>query len=286
MSLLNKKIGLIGCGNMGEAIVGAMVKGHIADPAMIMVSDAVMDRLDHIRSTYHVLTTQDNVDVFLENDVVVLAVKPQQMGPLLSDISRHKSYRIAQRKIVISIAAGISLKTIEKTLYAPLEPAARQRLPLIRVMPNTPALVLAGISGMSPNQYATAEDRKVAQTILKAMGSVIEFDEDDLDAVTALSGSGPAYVFYLVESMIAAGVTIGLEAGDAKTLTLATLKGALALLEQREESPEQLRKQVTSPGGTTEAALEVLGRSKVKESIIDAICAAKDRAKALSETMA
>ncbi|MEE8399543.1 MAG: pyrroline-5-carboxylate reductase, partial [Desulfobacterales bacterium] len=208
MFSLNKKIGLIGCGNMGEAIVGAMIKGHIADPNKITVSDALMDRLDYIRSTYRVSVTPENTDVFFENDVVILAVKPQQMGPLLSDISRHGDYRIAQRKIVISIAAGIPLKTIERALYAPLDPAATKQLPLIRVMPNTPALVLAGISGMSANQNAIAEDRAVAQTILSAMGKVIEFDEKDLDAVTALSGSGPAYVFYLVESMIAAGIAI------------------------------------------------------------------------------
>ena len=149
-------------------------------------------------------------------------------------------------------------------------------------MPNAPALVLAGISGMSANRYAKPDDIQIAKTILGALGSVIEFNEADLDAVTALSGSGPAYVFYLIESMIAGGISNGLDAQQAARLTLETLKGAIKLMEERKEPPEDLRRKVTSPGGTTEAALKVLEQNHVKKDIVAAITAATQRSRELS----
>ena len=276
------KIGLIGGGSMGEAFVGALAKSVISDPSMILVSDVSEERLEVLRNTYAVSVTGDNNRIFSECNVIILAVKPQQMGAVLSEISDNPGYRVTERKVIVSIAAGIPLKKIEDFLYAPLDEASMEKLPIIRVMPNTPALVLAGMSGMSANRYAIDEDRTVARTILSSMGRVIEFEENDLNAVTALSGSGPAYVFYLVESMIAAGIETGLTSDDASVLTLTTLKGALALLEGRSESAEQLREQVTSPGGTTEAAFRVLDKNGVKQSIIDAICEAKHRAEELS----
>jgi len=136
---------------------------------------------------------------------------------------------------------------------------------------------------MSANRYANAEDVKVARTILEPMGIVIEFKEEDLDAVTALSGSGPAYVFYLVEAMIEGGINAGLDPDDAATLTITTLKGALKLLEELNESPELLRRKVTSPGGTTEAAFKVLENNRVKQKIIQALAAAAARSKELSQ---
>ncbi len=279
----NRKIGLIGAGNMGEAFVGAILRAGISDPSMIFVSDINKERLDILDKCYGIKTIDDNSTLFSECGVVILAVKPQQMDLLLSEIAGQKGYHISDRKIVISIAAGITIKKIENFLYSPLNENSKKKLPIIRVMPNTPALVLSGMSGMSSNRYATADDVKIARTILSAMGKVIEFKEDELDAVTALSGSGPAYVFYLVESMIQAGIYAGLDPNDAAILTLTTLKGALALMEERNESPERLRQQVTSPGGTTEAAFKVLEKNGVKQSIIKAIEAATKRSKELSQ---
>jgi len=149
-------------------------------------------------------------------------------------------------------------------------------------MPNTPALVLAGMSGMTPNRNSVPDDISTARTILEAMGKVIEFKEESLDAVTALSGSGPAYVFYLVESMIQGGIDMGLDPYDASILTLTTLKGSVALIEEIGESPELLRRRVTSPGGTTEEAFKVLEKKRVKETIIEAMAAAARRSKELS----
>ncbi|MBW2569537.1 MAG: pyrroline-5-carboxylate reductase [Deltaproteobacteria bacterium] len=282
MSPLNKKTGFIGAGNMGEAFVGAIIKSNLLSPSIIYVSDINEKRLAIFRSNYGISATNDNIKLFSKCDIIILAVKPQLINKVLTEITKQKDYRIADKKLIISIAAGIPLRKIEDLLYTPLDEKSRTKLPIIRVMPNTPALVLAGMSGMSANRYASVEDVNIARTILKAMGKVIEFNEDDLDAVTALSGSGPAYVFYLIESMIEGGINAGLNPNDAYTLTIATLKGSLALIEDLNESPETLRKKVTSPGGTTEAAFKILENNRVKQNIIDAIAAAALRSKELS----
>ena len=206
----------------------------------------------------------------------------QQMNEILSRIAPGPGHEPTGSKLVISIAAGIRIEKIESVLYAALPLEKRALFPIIRVMPNTPALVLKGVSGLSANRYAAAEDVQDAQSILAAMGTVTVFEEADLDTVTALSGSGPAYVFFLAESMINAGIQLGLTTENARNLTLGTLKGAIALMEARGESPEDLRRKVTSPGGTTEAAFKVLGKKGVAEIIIDAIKAAAQRSRELS----
>ncbi len=282
MSPLNKKTGFIGAGNMGEAFVGAIIKSNLLSPSMIYVSDINEERLAVFRSNYGVSAINDNIKLFSECDIVILAVKPQQIDKVLTEITKQKDYMISAKKLIISIAAGIPLKKIEDLLYTPLDEKSRTKLPIIRVMPNTPALVLSGMSGMSANRYSSVEDVNIVRTILEPMGKVLEFNEDDLDAVTALSGSGPAYVFYLIESMIEGGINAGLDPNDAYTLTIATLKGSLALMEELNESPETLRKKVTSPGGTTEAAFKILENNRVKQNIIDAIAAAALRSKKLS----
>jgi len=219
VSPLNKKTGFIGAGNMGEAFVGAIIKSNLLSPSIIYVSDINEKRLAIFRSNYGISATNDNIKLFSKCDIIILAVKPQLINKVLTEITKQKDYRIADKKLIISIAAGIPLRKIEDLLYTPLDEKSRTKLPIIRVMPNTPALVLAGMSGMSANRYASVEDVNIARTILKAMGKVIEFNEDDLDAVTALSGSGPAYVFYLIESMIEGGINAGLNPNDAYTLT-------------------------------------------------------------------
>ena len=282
MTKIEKKIGVLGAGNMGEAFVGALVRSKVSEPAMIGISDVRKERLDFMHATYGVLPFTDNFKLFNNCAVVILAVKPQQTEEVLQQIAGHSGYGMAARKLFISIAAGIPIRKMEELLYAPLDEGMRKKLPIIRVMPNTPALVLAGMSGMSANANATPEDLETTRTILGALGKVMEFKGADLDAVTALSGSGPAYVFYFIESMIAGGRAAGLEPHAAETLTLQTLKGALQLLREREESPEVLRRKVTSPGGTTEAALKVMENHQVKQNIVAAIVAAARRSKELS----
>jgi pyrroline-5-carboxylate reductase len=283
VSKINKKIGFIGAGNMGEAFVGALIRTGIFSPSMIYTSDISAKRLNILNKTYGISVMKDNFKVFSECEIIFIAVKPQHIYQVLSQISEHEGYQIPNRKIVVSIAAGIPLRKIEALLYNSLNNEAIERLPIIRVMPNTPALVLAGMSGMSANKYVKAEDLNTIKIILEAIGKVIEFKEEDLDAVTALSGSGPAYVFYIAEAMIEGGIKVGLEPDKAAMLTVATIQGALKLMEESNESPEILRRKVTSPGGTTEAAFKILEKNKVKQNIIEAIRAAARRSKELSQ---
>ncbi len=283
MKKIEKKLGFIGAGNMGEALIGAVVKSGLFEPSAILASDCNRQRLEFLSAEYDIRVTDDNLGLFLENDIIILAVKPQHMAQVISDITAQKAFDVINRKLVISIAAGITIKKIETLLYESLDEGKRAKLPVIRVMPNTPALVLKGMSGLSPNRYVSREEMIIAGTILGAAGTALEFKEELLDAVTALSGSGPAYVFYLIESMIQGGVDVGLSQEDSRTLSIATLKGALALLEELKESPESLRKKVTSPGGTTEAALNVMEAGAVKQIIIKAIAAAAQRSKELGK---
>ncbi len=283
MKKIEKKLGFIGAGNMGEALIGAVIKSGIFEPSAILASDCNRQRLEFLSAEYDIRVTDDNLGLFLENDIIILAVKPQQLAKVISDITAQKAFDVINRKLVISIAAGITIKKIETLLYESLDEGKRAKLPVIRVMPNTPALVLKGMSGLSPNRYVSREEMIIAGTILGAAGTALEFKEELLDAVTALSGSGPAYVFYLIESMIQGGVDVGLSQEDSRTLSIATLKGALALLEELKESPESLRKKVTSPGGTTEAALNVMEAGAVKQIIIKAIAAAAQRSKELGK---
>lgn len=281
MANLNKKAGFIGAGNMAEAVIGAITRTGVISSSMVYASDINTERLNTLKKTYNISVVADNLKLFSMCDIVVLAVKPQQMTDVLQQLTSQKEYAVPRRKLVISIAAGVPLAKLESLLYAPLSKGENENLPIIRVMPNTPALVLAGMSGMTPNSHALPDDINAARTILEAMGKVIEFKEDDLDAVTALSGSGPAYLFYLAESMIQAGISLGLDPYDASILTNTTLKGAVVLMEEMNESPELLRRRVTSPGGTTEEAFRVLEKKKVKEAIAEAIAAAARRSKEL-----
>lgn len=279
-------IGFIGGGNMGEAMIGALTRTGVFAPEAVRVADASAERLEYLRETYGIRPAANNAEAFRESDAVVLAVKPQQMDAVLGEIAGAADYRSGtgpeRRKLLISIAAGIPIARIENLLYRSLDVAGRERLAIVRVMPNTPSLVGAGMSGMSANRHATEADVAAARKILAAMGRVMEFREPDLDAVTGVSGSGPAYVFYLAEAMAEGGVAAGLEPSAAAELALATIEGAARLMRERGESPAELRRKVTSPGGTTEAALKVMEDNGVRRRIAEAIGAATRRAGELS----
>jgi pyrroline-5-carboxylate reductase len=282
MTPFDRLIGFIGAGNMAEAFIGAIIGSGLLPPAGLCAADVDADRLRTLADRYGIATYADNFQVYASCDLVVLAVKPQQMQAVLTGIAGHDRYGAPRRKLILSIAAGYPLAKIAAVLYPPLDEHGRKNLPIVRVMPNTPALVLTAMSGMSANRYATAEDLDDARRLLEAVGKVVTFPEKDLDAVTALSGSGPAYVFYLAEALIAAGVRVGLSRADAELLTVTTLKGAVKLLETTGESAEALRRKVTSPGGTTEAAVKVFEARGFKPTIIEAIGAAAKRAEELS----
>ncbi|MFZ0133115.1 MAG: pyrroline-5-carboxylate reductase [Desulfobacterales bacterium] len=280
--LFDVTLGFIGAGNMGEAFIGAVLRSGLLPADRVSVADVDARRLADLHERYAITVARDNGALFETCSVVVLAVKPQQMPAVLRDIRNCEGYRLPQRKLLISIAAGFTIRQMEQILYSALDEEGVRNRPIIRVMPNTPALVLSAVSGMSPNRCVTVEDARAARIFLQAVGEVFEFEEQALDAVTALSGSGPAYVFYLVESMAAAGVQVGLEAGTAAAMAAATLRGAARLLEASAETPAALRRKVTSPGGTTAAAIEVFEQKGFKAIVAAAIAAAARRAKELS----
>jgi pyrroline-5-carboxylate reductase len=284
MPRLHHKIGFIGAGNMGQAMIGALITSQCANPSSLFVSDVSQDRVADLSKAYGVIALPGNVEIIQTSDIIIFAVKPQALDKVLADLSAAHAFKnAAGKKCFISIAAGAPIRKFEKIIYEGMDAEGRKNLPILRVMPNTPALVLSGMSGLCGNAFATAEDMDIATIILSAMGKVIRCNESDMDAITAMSGSGPAYCFYVVEAMIDAGTRLGLSPEDAAELTLATFKGALALLEDQKIPPQALRQKVTSPGGTTEAAIAVLENRSVKQAFIDAIAAAARRSEELSK---
>lgn len=283
MTRYNRKIGFIGAGNMAEAMIGAWVRGELFPSDNIHASDIMKERVDFLVKTYGITPFPDNFSLFASCDIIILAVKPQQMEEVLKDLVCHQEYEKTGHKIILSIAAGIRIQKIQSILYAPLKDVQCSQMPIFRAMPNTPCLVLSGMTGLAANPCATEEQCHFMVDILSSMGRVIRFEEEDLDAVTALSGSGPAYVFYFMESLMEAGVRAGLSDEDAKDLTLTTIHGALLLLQENNLPPSVLREKVTSPGGTTQAAIQVMEEKNLKEILADAVLSAKKRSLELSK---
>lgn len=282
MTRLEKTVGFIGAGNMAEAMINGLIASAVCRPEQIWASDLRDARLSQLEERYGIRTSTDNATVFDTAEVVILAVKPQHMDDVLAALSTTLPQTLRGVKLVMSIAAGFPIERIERHLYPPLDQETKGLLPIIRVMPNTPALVRAGMAGMSPNAFATETERREARAILEAIGKVVELEEKHLDAVTAISGSGPAYMFYFVEAFLETGIRLGLRPSEALTLTLETMRGAARLLEETQEAPAALREKVTSKGGTTEAALNVLEQHRVKAHLKAAIQAAADRSVELS----
>jgi len=283
MNLENLKIGFIGAGNMGGAMIGALVRSKVP-PSNIIVYDKNEARANEIKNTYDIRIAASNPDIILQSDIVVFAVKPQIINQVLKElVSDDFAANFSTKKILVSIAAGIPISRIEGIIYPALTEQNRKRTAIIRVMPNTPALVGAAMSAMCANDHAVDKDIAIVRKLLSFMGDVITCPESLMDAVTAVSGSGPAYCFFLAEAMIHAAVLLGFSKEDARKLTLSTLSGAVRLMAEDGSDPETLRARVTSPGGTTEAAIRVLDQNGVKESIVSAIRAAAERSAQLSK---
>ncbi len=278
---LNLTIGFIGAGNMAEAIIGALLKSDIIDAGKIIACDIDKTRLNYMSDVFNINVTENVPEAYRVSDIVILAVKPQIMEKVLSTITSGTT-SANDRKIVISIAAGIKICRFEDALYTGINNNAQANLPIIRVMPNTPGLVLSGMSALCPNKNVLKQDMALAKTILGSMGKVLEVEEEKMDAVTAVSGSGPAYFFYFAESMVEEAISLGLTREEAMLLTITTMEGAASLLKSSDDSPETLRKKVTSPGGTTEAAINIFESSKTKDIIRNAVAAAAKRSQELS----
>jgi pyrroline-5-carboxylate reductase len=270
MSLQNKTIAFIGAGNMAEALIRGLLGGKTVTPEQIVTMDVNAERREYVSKTFGIAAGADNAAAAKVADIIVLAVKPQQMNAVLKDLKLE----ISDLKLIVSIAAGVTTQRIEEAL------GGKPRV--VRVMPNTPALIGAGAAGVARGRFATEEDVATTEQILSSVGICARVDESLMDAVTALSGSGPAYVFYAAEAMIEAGVAAGLSRELAKKLAVQTIWGAGTLLAATGEEPAALRQKVTSPGGTTEAALKVMTERKLKEIFSEAIQAAARRSKELS----
>ena len=265
------KIAFIGGGKMGEAIIKSLLESEICLPAEISVSDISESRRLYLKKQYGIVVTANNREAINGREVAVLAVKPQNIGEVLADLKGN----LKQSQLILSIAAGVKIRSIYKGTGHPN---------IVRVMPNTPAQIGLGMSGWTATKEVGAKQKRWAKTILGAMGKEICFDEeDDLDMVTAISGSGPAYLCFFAESLIDAAVALGLKKHDAGKLVLQTILGAAQLMDKSEKAPAELRRDVTSKGGTTERAIEVFEKSDLAGIVRQAVKAAYQRAKELGE---
>lgn len=275
MTMENTTIAFIGGGNMARSLIGGLISGG-CEASRIRVSDPFPEALESLAEKFGVHVTSDNAEVAAEADVIVLAVKPQVMTKALASISA------AARKnhpLVISIAAGITESLIREGLGGSAA--------VVRTMPNTPALLRCGATALYANDEVTEAQREKAESILRSVGIVRWVDDEKhLDAVTAVSGSGPAYFFLLMELLEKAGRDLGLPAETARLLTLQTAYGAARMALESAEEPGKLRERVTSPGGTTAAALNHLGDSGFATDFTDAVRAACERSAELSREIA
>lgn len=270
--LTKKKIAFIGSGNMGEALIAGLIDSQTTDPKNIVCTDIRQERLDEIRNTYGVDVTTDNREAIDRADIVIYAVKPQ----IIASVLRATSDSLDMSKLVISIAAGVPLTAIESCLD--------KKLRLIRVMPNLPVSVKMGASGIAAGSHVQDGDVALAKAIFDSVGISIFLGENDLlDAVTGLSGSGPAYIFLIVDALADAGVKVGLARKDALALAIQTVAGAAELLKKTKAHPSELKDRVTSPGGTAIAGLHTLEQGGIRTTLINAVEAATRRSKELGE---
>ncbi|MEE8541025.1 MAG: pyrroline-5-carboxylate reductase [Desulfobacterales bacterium] len=272
--LNDKKIGFIGSGNMGQALISGLIVSGSAIPENIICSDVKEDTLETIRETYGVHTTKSNQEVVASSDIIVYAVKPQIMASVL----RETADSLDMSKLVISIAAGVPMEAIESCLNKDLR--------LIRVMPNVAASVKEGAAAIAAGAHAREEDIELAMSIFNSVGRSVFLKENYLmDAVTGLSGSGPAYIFLVVDALADAGVKVGLSRQDALLLSIQTVLGAAKMLLETKAHPGQLKDMVTSPGGTAIAGLHTLEKGGLRTTLINAVEAATMRSIELGDIM-
>jgi len=268
------ELGVLGAGNMAEAIVKGAIDNDVLEPEKIIVADPVAER----RVLFEQLgcaTAEQNTSVIENAAQIMIAVKPQ----IFPDVAEQLKAADPERQIVISIMitimAGLRTQKIVDAVGRPLR--------IVRVMPNTPLLAGQGMSAIARGEHANAGDELLAMQIFQAAGEAVELEESDMDAVTAVSGSGPAYVFYLAEAISEAARSLGLKADVADLLTQQTILGAATLMKKSDDPPAELRRKVTSPGGTTQAALEHMEEQQVRQHIMQAVRAAADRSKELGK---
>jgi pyrroline-5-carboxylate reductase len=261
-------IAILGTGKMGEALLSGLVRAG-RDAGQIMATARRPERAEALRERYGVRVA-GNAEAAKTADTLILTVKPQDMGALLAEIGPH----VPADRLVISVAAGITTAFVESRLG--------ESVPVVRVMSNTPVLVDEAMSVISAGAHAGEEHLKQTEALLSPVGKVLRIPESQQDAATALSGSGPAYFFYLVEAMVDAGILLGMPRAAALDMVTQSIVGAAIMLRDSGEHPVILREAVTSPGGTTIAAIAELERNKVRAAFLNAIEAARDRSRQLA----
>jgi pyrroline-5-carboxylate reductase len=268
-----RRLGFLGAGNMSEALIKGLLHAKVLPPERILTSDVKADRLEHLHKLHGIRTTSDNHLLLRESDVVVLAVKPQTFDKVLTDIGAD----LRPDQLLISVAAGVPIVALEARLPA----GAR----VVRSMPNTPATVQAGATAIAAGAHASEDDLRIARELFEAVGRVVVLDEGLLDAVTGLSGSGPAYVMVIIEALADGGVKVGLHRDTALLLAAQTVFGSAKLLLETGEHPGRLKDMVTSPGGTAIAGLHTLESGALRRTLIDAVEVASKRAAELGAEM-
>jgi len=265
----SKRIAFLGGGNMAEAIIKGLLRENPA--AALMVAEIAVERRTYLAKAYPgIRVVENSAQAAAWGEVVILSVKPQHAAVVLSAIEQA----VGTDKLIVSIMAGVRSASIEEALQSGTR--------VVRVMPNTPALVETGATAICAGKNATREDLDCVETIFARTGLVVRVDEKQMDAVTGLSGSGPAYVFTFIEALADAGVKNGLPRDISAKLALQTVLGAARMLAETGEHPALLREKVTSPGGTTIAALHVLENGRFRGTIMDAVDAASQRSKELA----
>lgn len=275
MSVLdNKKISFIGGGNMAQALISGLISCGVK-PSLITVADPSSDAREQLaaKGLYTVDPTADAKAAVIDADIVVLAVKPQVMKAVVSGFADA-----LDTQLVISVAAGLSTALLSNMLGGYSN--------IVRAMPNTPAMIQMGATGLYGTDDVSAEQKQVATAVMEASGLVMWVDnEEHMHAVTAVSGSAPAYMFYFIEAMVDGGVALGLDKEQASALAMQTMLGAAKMALGSEDAPSELRRKVTSPNGTTQAAIESMQANDISHQIIEAMQACYDRSQALSEEM-
>lgn len=270
---MKQRIAFIGGGNMGRSLIGGLIAKGM-DPARLVVADPYTPTLQSLQADYQVQTVSNNADAVRDADVVLLAVKPQTLRDVVTALQEQI---LGTRPLLISIAAGILAADIQRWAGG---------VQVVRCMPNRPALQGCGVTALYANDQVTAENRSISEQILAAVGATLWVErETDMDTVTAISGSGPAYFFLLIEMLEAAGVSMGLSAEVARKLAIETAYGSGFMARESSDSPATLREQVTSKGGTTEAALKHLEASNVRAIFSQAVAAAAQRSAQLAKEL-
>ncbi|HET9233018.1 MAG TPA: pyrroline-5-carboxylate reductase [Candidatus Eisenbacteria bacterium] len=266
---LSQTVGFLGTGNMAEALIKGLIGAAVVEPSQIWGSDPRKQRCDEMADRFGIHATTSNVEVAEKSAILILSVKPQVLPKVLDEVTA----KVQPHALVISIAAGIPVATLERHL-----PLGTR---VVRTMPNTPALVGAGATAIAAGGHATEQDLADATAIFEAVGMTVSLDEDQLDAVTGLSGSGPAYVFLIIEALSDAGVKMGLSRYNAQALAAQTVLGSAKLLIETNEHPGRLKDMVTSPGGTAIDGIATLEAGGLRTTLINAVEAATRRSREL-----